>query len=224
MPGPRLCCPVCGQIVPPPGRSCPNRWCRRTDREFTVAFSAGVYEGALGRAIRRYKYGGERRLAATFGRMLASFLRAHPAWFEEFDLITAVPCYTGPGARRDWDPVGDILRSMGAEGIEWPVEPDLVTKSVETPGMAGLGWTARQGLAQGPLRRSLRVTADQEIEGAQVLVLDDVLTEGSTLREVARLLRRHGASDVAGLVLARPEWAALPPRLALPQARPPSGR
>ena len=216
MPGTRLCCPICGQVVPPPGRWCPNRWCRRTDRGFSVAFSAGVYEGALSRAIRRYKYGGERSLAATFARMVASFLRAHPVWFEEFDLITAVPSYTGPGARRDWDPAGEILRSMDTE---WSIEPGLVTKSVETPGMAGLGWTARQALAKGALRRSLRFATGRDIDGAQVLVFDDVFTEGSTLREVARLLRRHGASDVAGLVLARPGWEALPPR-----ARPPAGR
>ena len=213
MGGEMVCCPVCGQIVPPPAQTCPNRWCRRTDRAFTVAFSAGVYEGGLGRAIRRYKYGGERGLAATFARMLASFLRAHPRWFEEFDLITAVPSYTGPGARRSWDPVGEILRSAEASlSGEWSVEPSLVTKTTETPGMAGLGWTARQSLAQGPLRRALRFDSGRDIEGAQVLVFDDVLTEGSTLREVARVLRRHGASDVAGLVLARPGWDVLPPR------------
>ena len=78
--------------------------------------------------------------------------------------------------------------------------------------MAGLGWTARQALAQGPLRQALRFDRRRDIGGAQVLVFDDVLTEGSTLREVARLLRRNGASDVAGLVLARPGWGALPPR------------
>ena len=213
MPGPVLCCPVCGQVVPPPGRSCPNRWCGRTDRGFSTAFSAGIYRGPLRRAIRRYKYGGERGLAGTFARMLGSFLQAHPIWFEEFDLITAVPSYTGPGARRGWDPVGDILRSLGARvGREWAIEPGLVSKTAETPGMAGLGWTARQAVARGPLRQALCIGAGRDVEGAQVLVLDDVLTEGSTLREVARLLRRHGASDVAGLVLARPGWEALPPR------------
>jgi predicted amidophosphoribosyltransferase len=44
------------------------------------------------------------------------------------------------------------------------------------------------------------------VAGARILVLDDVLTEGSTLREVARALRHAGAREVAGLVLARPAW------------------
>ncbi len=38
------------------------------------------------------------------------------------------------------------------------------------------------------------------------MVVDDVFTEGSSLQEVARLLRHAGAEEVAGLVLGRPEW------------------
>jgi predicted amidophosphoribosyltransferase len=49
------------------------------------------------------------------------------------------------------------------------------------------------------------------VAGARVLVLDDVLTDGSTLREVARVLRRAGAREVAGLILARPAWRERPP-------------
>jgi hypoxanthine-guanine phosphoribosyltransferase len=44
-----------------------------------------------------------------------------------------------------------------------------------------------------------------------VLVLDDVFTEGGTMQQVAEVLRRMGASDVAGLVLARPVWQPAPP-------------
>ena len=40
----------------------------------------------------------------------------------------------------------------------------------------------------------------------RILVIDDVFTEGSTLREVARVLVRSGADEVAGLTLARQPW------------------
>jgi predicted amidophosphoribosyltransferase len=43
-----------------------------------------------------------------------------------------------------------------------------------------------------------------------VLVIDDVFTEGSTLREVARALVTAGATEVAGLALTRQPWAARP--------------
>lgn len=171
-----------------------------------------MHQGGLRAAITRYKYRGERGLAGVFAASLASYLEAHPAWFEEFDLITAVPAFSGPGARRLWDPVGSILAALASRvGGGWCVAPGAVVKRHETPGMAGRSWAERQVLAAGPLRRSLAVPDRHLVEGRQVLVVDDVLTEGSTLREVARVLRRAGASDVAGLVLARPPWAAQPP-------------
>jgi predicted amidophosphoribosyltransferase len=186
-----------------------------------VAFAVGVYQGRLRRAIGAYKYHGQRRLAPMFAGILASFVEAHAAWFEEFDLITAVPSYRGAGARRSWDPVGEILAALAARlGPAWPVEPGLVVKTTETPGMTGLGWGDRQAVARGPLRRALAPGRGPDLAGAQVLVLDDVLTEGGTLGEVARVLRTLGASDVAGLVLARPGWDRSPP---VRPARPPGG-
>lgn len=173
----------------------------------------GVYQGALRRAIGRYKYDGQRHLAGVFAAMVACYLRANPVWFEDFDVITAVPSYTGPGARRDWDPVGAVLAQLPARlGPLWRVERSLVVKTQETAGMAGLGWADRQALARDQLRPALRMADGAQVDGSRVLVLDDVLTDGSTLREVAGVLRRAGASEVAGLVLARPSWANEPPR------------
>lgn len=201
-------CPVCGQVLAERGR-CPNRWCRRPARGFSVAFAVGLYQGALRRAIGRYKYRGQSHLATVFAGMLASYVEANPVWFEDFDVITAVPAYTGPGARRDWDPVGCVLTQLRSRlGPLWTVEPGLLVKCRETDGMAGLGWAQRQEVARNQLRGAIRVAGGVRVEGARVLVLDDVLTEGSTLHEVAAILRRAGATEVAGLVLARPVWAA----------------
>lgn len=210
--GPIRRCPVCGQSIPLDTGGCPNRWCRRTDREFSVAFSVGLYQGALRRAIGRYKYRGARHLAPVFADMVVAYLKAHPSWFEDFDVITAVPSYTGPGARRTWDPVGCVLGQLSSRLLSsWDVEAGLVVKTRETAGMAGLGWAARQAVARDQLRPALRLSPAARVDGSRVLVLDDVLTDGSTLREVAGVLRRHGASEVAGLVLARPAWEGEPP-------------
>lgn len=217
-------CPVCGQVLPPADPACPNRWCRRGDRGFSVAFAVGAYRGRLRRAIGRYKYGGDRNLAPVFAGMLGSFLELHPPWFEEFDLITSVPAYTGPEGRRRWDPVGAVLAELGRlVGGKWALEPGLVVKTRETPRMTGLGWAERQVLARDRLRPALAVGPGARLDGSRILVLDDVLTEGSTLREVAGVLRRAGASEVAGLVLARRVWAVAPPA-ARPALSPPAAR
>ncbi|MDE3204228.1 MAG: ComF family protein [Acidobacteriota bacterium] len=227
-------CPVCGLVIPsalanreaaaptgsdpsaPVGLGCPNRWCRLPSRSFSVVYSLGRYEGALRRAITRYKYRGDRSLATVFARMVLSYLEQHAAWFEEVSVITAVPAYTGPGARRGWDHMGALLAEMAtASPGWWPVEAGLVVKTRDSPPMAGRSWSERQTLASGPLRRALRGGA-APLAGTQVLLIDDVMAEGSTLNEVARALRRSGASDVTGLVLARAGWSPVPPVASAP--------
>jgi predicted amidophosphoribosyltransferase len=163
-------------------------------------------------AVLRYKYGHELWWAGVFARLLANHLKVHSTWFEDFDLLVPTPSYLGPSARRDWDPVGQIAAELRPL-IEpmWEVACGAVSKRRETPPMQGRPWADRQAIASGPLRGALSVSAPRVVAGARILVLDDVLTDGSTLREVARVLRRAGAREVAGLVLARPVWRHRPP-------------
>jgi predicted amidophosphoribosyltransferase len=213
-------CPVCGQVTQE-RTPCTNRWCTRADRSVSVVFPVGVHHGALRRAIVRYKYRDERAWADVFARMVASHLARHATWFEEFDLILGVPSYLGAGARRIWDPVGDILLRLDRiTGAEWPVGRRFIIKLRETPPMRGRPWSERQAIAGGPLRQALLVPEPAAVAGARVLVLDDVMTEGSTLQEVGRALLGAGAAEAAGLVLTRPPSPADPKR---PTLRSPPG-
>jgi len=196
--------------------SCPNRWCHRGDRGFSVVFSVGSYRDGLRRAITRYKYHGQIGLAGALSGSLAGHMESNPTWYEDFDLVTSVPTYRGRGARRDWDPLGGILASLSRRlSSRWNVVPDVLSKSFETPSMTGLSWADRQVVASGPLRRALSVPDVASVESARVLVIDDVFTDGSTLREVALVLLASGAAEVAGLVLARKEWSTTRPRAGL---------
>lgn len=207
---PLSACPVCGLVLAPTrsgSTECPNRWCVRADRWFSVVFSVGPYRGALRETLVGYKYRGERWRATQLAAALAFHLEGTPCWFEEFDLLTGVPSYAGTDARRPWDPVAAILGELShLVGSGWNIAPGLVLKTRETPAMQGLGWAGRRAVAAGPLRQSLVVPDREVVQGARLLVLDDVMTEGSTLREVARALCLAGAAEVAGLVLARPVW------------------
>ena len=222
-PRPSVGCPVCGQVAYERA-PCTNRWCSRVDRAVSVVFPVGVHHGALRQAIVRYKYRGERGWAEVFARMVASHLVRNATWFEEFDLIVGVPAYVGPGARRMWDPVGDILLGLDdVTGAEWPIGRRVLVKRRETPAMRGRPWSERQAIGAGPLRRALFVAEPAAVAGARVLVLDDVMTEGSTLQEVGRALLGAGAAEAAGLVLTRPPSPAVVKRVTL-QSPPDGGR
>jgi predicted amidophosphoribosyltransferase len=163
-------------------------------------------------AVFGYKYRAETGWAPVFGRLLVGFLDEHMPWFDDYDLLVPVPAFTGRGARRRWDPVRRFATTAaGLAGSRWPVDLDAVTKTAETRPMAGLSLGRRRASAEGGLRRALCVPDRGRVAGARLLVVDDVFTEGSTLREVARALLQAGAVEVAGLTLARQPWSPRPP-------------
>ncbi|MDQ1392480.1 MAG: hypothetical protein QOF30_1457 [Acidimicrobiaceae bacterium] len=199
-------CGVCGQALRP-GESCVNDWCTRADRWFSVVWSIGPHVEGWRRVIAGYKYRGQTAWASMLGRALVEYLDEHMPWFDEYDVLVPMPAYTGPGARRSWDPVGEIVVvASRLAGPRWGFEAGLVVKTRETAALAALSRPARRACAEGPLRGALRVPEPGVVEGLRILVIDDVFTEGSTLREVARALVRAGADEVAGLTLARQPW------------------
>lgn len=191
-------CAACGQ----PGQ-CSNTLCGRRDRGFSVAFPVGAYGGPLRRAIVAYKYRGEHWWAGVFARLLAGVLGRHAAWFEEFGLLMPVPGFGGPAARRRWEPVGAIAAELAGRTPGWDVVSDVLVKTAETPALTGRGRDDRRSTAESQLRGALQVRSAERVTGQRILVIDDVLTDGATLREVAFALRAAGAVEVAGLVVAR---------------------
>lgn len=209
---PVMRCGACGR----PGvsrRPCDNPLCTRADRGWSAVFALGLHEAALRRSIAGYKYQGERWRAGVFARLLAGYLKAHPMWFEEYDLVVPMPAYRGQGARRAWDPVGSLFADLAVLiGSDWDCDDRAIVKVSETPPMSGRSRRERVALAEGLLRPALVVPDGRRVAARRILVVDDVLTEGSSLREVAVALRTAGAEEVAGLVLARRGWDGPPGR------------
>jgi predicted amidophosphoribosyltransferase len=199
-------CDVCGQALPGDGR-CANPVCHFDDRYFARVWAVSMRTGQMRTAISRYKYDEKWGWAAIFGRILIGFLSEHRSTFASYDLITPSPSYVGPGAARSFDHTRRIVEAAEIEEpIEWPFAYELVTKTGPTEPMVGRSWRERKAIAEGPLRAALVIPHPGEVIGKRVLVIDDVFTEGFTLREVARALRLAGASEVSEVVLAREPW------------------
>jgi len=191
--------------------ACGNDWCGAADRPLGPVFAVGGYQGSLRKAVVAYKYTADLRWAPVFGALLHKFLVGHAAWFEELGPLCPVPAFSGPGARRPWGPVElvcselDALNSRALGAGAWPVE-HLVAKSRETPQLSAQARSSRARIARGPLAGAFVVPKPQDVAGRRVVVVDDVCASGQTLLAVARALRRAGACEVVGLVLARAAW------------------
>ena len=147
------------------------------------------YEGNVRRSLLRYKFYNSRSFAQGYGRILAmKLLEAYP---DGFDCLTWVPISSLRKLTRGYDQVELLAKAVGKElGIQ-PVP--LLKKVRHNRPQSGIS-----GVAE---RRANVLGAYQEINreaiaGKRILLLDDILTTGSTAGECARVLLTSGAKEV----------------------------
>jgi predicted amidophosphoribosyltransferase len=205
-------CEICDQVLDESG-VCGNRICSWPieSRYFGWNFAIAMRTGVLRDAINAFKYENRWGWKNIFARVLVGFLDDKRTTFESFDMIVASPTFLEPDAPRQYDHTRDVILAAAdeAEG-RWPFEwqnPPAIVKSVATTPFVGRNWQQRREIAEGELRNSLSIPNPAFTEGREILVYDDVFTDGFTLREVARCLKEEGgASWVCGVSLTRQPW------------------
>jgi competence protein ComFC len=171
--------------------------CRSGLRGFDAAYCFGAYEGALRQLIHLYKYSGIRTLA----RPLGGFLLAALPRDARFDAIAPVPLHWLRRRRRGFNQSELLAREL-ARRTGLPVLRAL-RRARPTSAQAGLSNTARRRNVSGAFRCRRSARRSGSLKGKRVLLIDDVLTTGSTAAACAAVLRRAGASSVTVLTVAR---------------------
>jgi len=166
---------------------------------FGRARAAFVYahndEGSpIARALARFKYGRIVSLAGPLGSLLRY---AGPLDAFAYDWLTPVPLSL---ERLRWRGFNQSLLLAHALNTG-TVAPALLERSRPTRAQAELRKKDRRGNVRGAFR--VRAGAESLVRGARILLVDDVLTTGSTANECALALRRAGARVVDVLALAR---------------------
>lgn len=163
---------------------------RKTQIEFLDSFTAvWYYEGNVRGSLLRYKFGRRRSYADAYGRMLAmKLLREYP---DGFDILTWVPVSPLRKIKRGFDQGELLARAVGRE-LNFP--PLALLKKIRNN-------TPQSGISDPSLRRAnvlgvYRMRTDLDLKGKRILLLDDILTTGSTAGEAAKTLRCAGAKEV----------------------------
>jgi ComF family protein len=167
--------------------------CRSGLRGFDSAYCFGSYEGPLREWIHLFKYGRIRTMVRPLGDLLAAAIPRD----EQFDVVAAVPLHWRRQWRRGFNQAELLARDIGRRrGI--PLMKPL-RRARPTLTQAGLSNTARRH----NVAAAFRMRRGRHVEGKRILLIDDVMTTGSTAAACARVLKSAGAARVVLLTVAR---------------------
>ncbi len=158
-----------------------------------------VYDDASRDLILGFKHADKTEAAPAFGDWMA---RAQTGLIEEADLIAPVPLHWSRLMRRQFNQSALLAWRLGKVlGRRRDVVPDLLKRTRRTPPQGGLGGAGRKRNMAGAF--AVNAGMRRRLEGARVLLVDDVYTTGATIEACARVLLRSGAKAVDALTLAR---------------------
>jgi predicted amidophosphoribosyltransferase len=190
-------CLSCGAPVGPYLQGWKCRHCRKDNFAFDRVVTLGVYETALRTTCQRVKDAHGGPLAAGLSELLCE---AHEATLgaAEIDCIVPVPHHW-------WERLTEAhlppvtMAGVFSRRLSIPMAPHILAKRRRTPSQSSLPPVRRRR----NLRDAFCVVGGQRLEGANVLLTDDILTTGTTADRAARLLKEAGARQVLVAVLAR---------------------
>jgi ComF family protein len=187
-------CTCCGKVFEEregPDRVCGE--CQTDSPPFARARAAALYDGPVATAITRFK----------FSRQMA-FLPVMQHWLKRplclelvaaADLLAPVPLHPKRIKNRGFNQA--LLLARAFPGV--PVAREAVVRTRHTAPQVGLNPKERKDNVKG----AFAVPDPELVKGKSVLLIDDLFTTGSTVKECARVLRRAGARRVEVLTVSR---------------------
>jgi ComF family protein len=171
------------------------------NEERTVSdFVAAWYferEGPLRALMHRLKYGGMTSIGVEFGRVLGERIR--DAGLGESDIVVPLPLHVSRMRERGFNQCEYVARGVSAVTGR-PVRTDLLRRTRFTPSQTPLGHGERRENVRDAF--ALRRHAPRAVAGKTVLLVDDVVTTGATMRSCAGALHRAGVHAVIACAVA----------------------
>ena len=167
----------------------------RTGRYFTRCYAPMRYEGQVRDAVIRFKFQDQPGYATEFGRILAGCITENLEG--QYDLITWIPVSDQRRKQRGYDQA--MLLAMAAALELDDVAVETLKKSADNPAQSSLENAAAR---RNNVRDAYRVPEPELVEGKRILLIDDIITTGSTLDEASRTLLEAGAREVIAAALA----------------------
>jgi len=158
------------------------------------------YKGVIRSAILALKYKFVKEVSENLSLLTIQKVKDLFFFQKSGGILTTVPLYWSRKNFRGYNQVDEIGKSI-SENFNLAFYPDLLFRQKLTPPQVMLSRQERTKNVQGVF--ALNPKYKSVINDAFIIVLDDVYTTGSTLKEAAKVLKRSGARKVWGLTIAR---------------------
>ena len=183
-------CEICAQPVPTGGLC---RLCATKLPAIDGIRAPFLMEGTLREAIHSLKYRNLRAAAPTLGQLLAQYMESITVLG---DVLVPVPLHKRRLRDRGYNQSELLAKEVGKR-MCLPVMEALIIRTRNTPPQVSLSWEDRIQNVEGSF------ACVGNAQGQRLIVVDDVVTTGSTVSACAAVLKAGGAESVWGLALAR---------------------
>lgn len=182
-------CPICA-LPAPAGSVCGE--CLKQPPPFDHTVAAFSYRFPVDKLVQALKFREHLMLADYLGDALAQRIATHP------DCIVGLPLHPARLRERGFNQSLLLARHISHQ-LRIPLLPDACERVRNTPPQSGLPWKERGK----NMRQAFACQHDAAVRGKHVAIVDDVMTTGASIGELARALKLAGASEVSAWVVAR---------------------
>ncbi|MEW5892181.1 MAG: ComF family protein [Pseudomonadota bacterium] len=184
-------CPVCA-LPTALGEVCGG--CLRHPPAFDATHAAYRYAYPLDALLQHYKYGQGLHLAGFLAEQLAAEIAT--GLDTRPDLVIPMPLHPRRLQERGYNQAGEIAKRL-ARRLDLPVALTACTRAKDAPPQASLPLKERRKNIRGAFECRM------DLAGKRIALVDDVMTSGASLDELAKTVKKAGAVEVRAWVVAR---------------------
>lgn len=155
----------------------------------------GYYDGILKKLIRMYKFSKKKSLYLHLAHFVEDSLKDKD-YFGTVDLITSVPLHKNRLKDRGFNQ-SELIAKHLSTFLNLPYDGNILERVKETSFMYNLSKNERKSNVRGVF------SVNRNINGLKILIIDDILTTGATLSEIALEMKKKGADSVYALTVAK---------------------